>query len=388
MDRVYLDNAATSWPKPVAVYDTIDQYLRHSGAPAGRGAYDQALEVARAIDDARQLVAKLIGADRASRIVFTSNGTDSLNLSIHGLLRAGDHVVTSQAEHNSVLRPLRAAELNLGIRVTRVPCDAAGRVQASAILEAICDETRLVIVTHASNVTGALQPIAEIGRGLSGHDCLFLVDAAQTLGQVPIAIKDLHADLLAAPGHKGLLGPLGTGILYVGPRAERQLICTRQGGTGSESESELQPEQMPERLEVGNLNVPGILGVAAGVRYLLDRGVESIRAHHTDLLNQLTAGVDRIAGVKMYAADESNKVGVLSISIPGYEPQEVAAMLGSGYGIQVRAGYHCAAAIHVGLGSDAFGGTVRFSVGPFNTREDIERAIHAVEEIAAAALPA
>ena len=382
MRRIYLDNGATTWPKPAGVLDAVDQFLRIGGATAGRGIYQQAIDTATAIDKARAGIAQLIGAADAHRIIFTAGGTDSLNLALHGLLRGGDHVVTSVAEHNSVLRPLRAIEDALGIQVSRIGCDASGRIDEEEVCQAIGQKTRLVVLSHASNVTGVIQPTDRIGDLAREHEAFFLIDAAQTAGQLPINVESLQADLLAAPGHKGLLGPLGSGILYVGPRAEEQLIPMRQGGTGSESESDRQPEALPERMEAGNLNVPGIVGLAAGVEYLLEKDVSAIRAHHLALRELLCSGLEKMQNITLYGPMSQECVGVVSFSISGYAPQEVAAMLDSAYGIQVRAGYHCAADIHDTIGSRETGGTVRISLGPFNDEVQIAQVLKAVGQIA------
>lgn len=389
MRRIYVDNAATSWPKPQAVYAAVDRYMRECGAPAGRGAYAHAVDAARIVDQARKLIARLLGVDDVRRIVFALNGTDALNIAIHGVVRADDHVVTTHAEHNSVLRPLRFLEETKNVSVTRVPCDTAGFVNPSDLAGAMRPSTKLVAVTHASNVTGALQPIAEIASFVRERGALLLVDAAQSLGHVPVSVDELSADLLAAPGHKGLLSPLGTGVLVVGSRAESQITSFRQGGTGTQSEDDRQPDELPERLEAGNLNVAGIAGLAAGVEYLLERDVNEIRRHERSLTGQLLEGLRGTANVTVHApGDLDRQVGVVSVSIADYDPQEVAVALDSGYGIQVRSGLHCAPLIHQQIGSDVGGGTVRFSVGPFNTEADVRSILAAVEEIAAAAVGA
>ncbi len=381
MKRIYLDNAATSWPKPEAVYAIVDRYQRELGAPAGRSAYREANEVERLVGDARRRVAQLLHADDPARIVFTSNGTDSLNLALHGLLRPGDHVISSVAEHNSTLRPLRFLHDTRGVQVTLVGCDAAGRVDPDEIRRAIRRETRLIALVHASNVTGALQPVAETGRVAREHGLLYLVDAAQSVGHLPLDVAELHADLLAAPGHKGLLGPLGTGILYFRPGVEEHLAPTRQGGTGTHSDSEEQPATLPDRYESGNHNVPGILGLGAGVAYLQQRGLDEIRRHDQELTGRLIARLSTLAGVTIYGPhDLPNRVGVVSIALAGYDPQELAIMLDSACRIQVRAGLHCAAQMHRALGTAARGGTVRFSLGPFTTAEEIDAAAEALEQ--------
>jgi cysteine desulfurase/selenocysteine lyase len=380
--RIYLDNAATTWPKPESVYVAVDRYQRENGAAAGRSAYSEAGESRRIVDQARLAVSRLIGAADPSCIVFTANGSDALNLAIHGLLQRGDHVVCTAAEHNSVLRPLRACQDDLGVEVTQVPCDASGRVAAGDVRQAIQPNTRLVAMLHASNVTGAIQPVAEVGKLCRQRGIPFLVDAAQSIGHLPLSVDDVQADLLAAPGHKGLLGPLGTGLLYIRAGIESQLRTVRQGGTGSNSESDLQPESLPDKYETGNLNVPGIAGLAAGIRWLEARGISAIREHEQTLTQQLRSGLSGINGVVLHGPkNPADCVGVVSVTIERYDPQEAAALLDSAFRVQVRAGLHCAPQIHKSIGTFSGGGTVRFSIGPLNTADDIESAIDAVKEI-------
>jgi cysteine desulfurase family protein len=386
-DRIYLDNAATSWPKPVSVYEAVDRYLRSNGAPAGRGAYGEAAEVERMVADARKRVASLLGEPDPKRVIFTANGTDSLNLAIHGLLRAGDHVVTTVCEHNSVLRPLRELERHAGVAVTRVECGSNGIVDPAAFAAAITRNTKLFVLTHVSNVTGAIQPVEEVGAIAKSHGVRFLVDAAQSIGHIPVLAKQLNADLIAAPGHKGLLGPLGTGILYIAPGMEEHLRATRQGGTGTTSESDLQPETLPEKYESGNHNVPGIIGLGAALQYLTERSLDDIRRHEQQLTARLLDGFQSLKNVTIHGPrDALHQVGVVSIVIDGYDPQEVATTLDAAYSIQVRSGFHCAPLMHASQGTNQQGGTVRFSIGAFNTIEQIDHAIQAVGEIAASAM--
>ena len=382
--RIYLDNAATSWPKPEIVYQAVDRYQREIGAAAGRGAYRQAGEAERLVRDTRRSIAELLGADDPNRIAFMLNATDALNASLHGLLKPGDHVVTTVVEHNSVLRPLRALE-EQGVRVTRVGCDERGIVSAEAIRRAIESDTRLIALNHVSNVTGAIQPAAEVGRIAAEHDVLYLLDAAQSLGHVPIDVDELRVDLLAAPGHKGLLGPLGTGLLYVGPKAEEQVEAWRRGGTGTQSEVDRHPDELPYKYEAGNLNVPGIVGLGAGVGYIRERGTAELRQHEQRLLASLIAGLQQVEGLALYGPlDPQCQLGVVSFNVPGYDPQEVAGMLDSACSIQVRAGLHCAPLMHQALGTAGQGGTVRISTGIFTTTADIDAVREALEGIAAA----
>jgi cysteine desulfurase family protein len=367
------------------VYAAVDRYQRELGAPAGRSSYREASEVERLVRDARRQVAVLLGVADPRRIIFTSNGTDSLNLALHGLLRTGDHVVTTVVEHNSVLRPLRQLETVRGVEVTRVSCSAQGIVDVDDLRHAIQPHTRLIALCHVSNVTGAIQPAQEAAQLARQHGALLLLDAAQSLGHLPISVDALGVDLLAAPGHKGLLGPLGTGVLYVRPGLEQHLEPQRQGGTGTQSEQDIQPATLPDRYESGNHCVPGLVGLGAGVAYLQQRGIDDIRRHEQQLLQRLIDGVRRLSGVTVHGpADPRRQSGVVSLTVAGYDPQEVAALLDSAYSVQVRSGLHCAPRMHAALGTAAGGGTVRFSVGPFNSGEHIDRVIGALEEIASA----
>jgi selenocysteine lyase/cysteine desulfurase len=261
MPRIYLDNAATSWPKPESVYQAVDDYQRRLGAPAGRGVYAEATEVERLVNNCRKKVAQLINEADPTRVIFTQNGTDSLNLAIHGWLQPGDHVVTSVCEHNSVLRPLRFLAEHRNVSTTYVGCDAQGRVDPGDIRRAIQPQTRLIALTHASNVTGTIQPVEEVGKIAKERGISFLVDAAQTLGHMRVDVQRIGCQMLAAPGHKGLLGPLGTGVLYIAPGVEARLLPIRQGGTGTRSDEDIQPTTLPDRYESGNLNVSGIVGL-------------------------------------------------------------------------------------------------------------------------------
>lgn len=385
--RVYLDNAATSWPKPEAVYQAVDDYLRHNGAPAGRGGYAEAAQVGSLVADARRRIADLLGLDDSRRVIFGLNGTDALNLAIHGLLADGDHVVTTDVEHNSVLRPLAAWEQAGRITVTRVPCDERGVVDPAAVGQALKKKTRLVAVSHASNVTGAVQDVAAIARLAHDAGALVLCDAAQTVGHFDVDIAALGVDLLAASGHKGLLGPLGTGVLTFAAHVPAQLASVRQGGTGTESESERQPESLPSKYESGNLNVAGIAGLRAGVAYLAERGIANVAEHGRQLTERLLQGLAEIQGVRIVGPREAGaRVPLVSIVVEGYDPQEVALALDASCRVQVRAGLHCAPRVHDRLGTLASGGTVRFSLGPFTTAEDIEIACRAVAELAASPL--
>ncbi|MBS0208697.1 MAG: aminotransferase class V-fold PLP-dependent enzyme [Planctomycetes bacterium] len=381
--RCYLDNAATSWPKPDAVYTAIDAYQRNVGAAAGRGVYSSADEARQVVDRARRSVARLLNAVDARQIIFAQNGTDALNLALHGLLRrTPGHVVTTVTEHNSVLRPLRAL-CDAGLaQVTYVGCNAKGYVDPGEVEQAIRPDTRLVVICHASNVTGALQPLAEITAAAHRHGIPVLVDAAQSAGETLIDVQALEIDLLAAPGHKGLLGPLGTGVLYIRPGLETQLEPLRQGGTGTDSDDERQPATMPERFEAGNLNVPALAGLGTGVEWLHKRLIEGAFAEHQAMLARFVAHLGAIRGVRLLGPRTmERRMPVFSVVSEVYTPQELAAALDSAYGVQLRAGLHCAPRMHAALGTLNAGGTVRLGPGRFTTEAELDTAIRALEEL-------
>lgn len=382
-ERIYLDNAATSWPKPEAVYEAVDLYMRENGGPNGRSGYREALEANRIIERAREGVAALIGASDPQQVVFGFNGTDVLNLAIRGVVRPGDHVVTTVCDHNSVLRPLTALRETAQVEVTYVPCDEQGFVSPDDVRAALRPDTRLVAVIHASNVTGAIQPVAEISRIVREHSALMLVDAAQSIGHVPIDVAEIDADLIAAPGHKGLLGPLGTGVLYIRPGVERELVPLRCGGTGTRSEEDRQPDEMPDKYEPGNHNLPGLAGLVAACEFLQGETIAAQHAHHTRLAARLLEGFASLDGVTIHGPQAAeNRTSVVSITLDGFDPQELAVVLESGSRIQGRAGLHCAPRMHDALGTTAGGGTLRLSPGYRTTLEEIDAVVAVVQELA------
>src|SRR5438105_2159618 len=295
---IYLDNAATSFPKPESVYRALDRFARSDLANPGRAGHKMALAAERALDDCRHLLNQLFHGEGPERFVFTLNCTDALNMAFKGVLADGDHVITTDLEHNSVSRPLRKMQLDGRITLTRVHADAGGTIDPDDIRKAITPRTRMVALTHASNVLGTVQPIAAVGSLARDHGLLFVVDAAQTAGVVPIDVRLMNIDLLAFPGHKSLLGPTGTGALYVGPRAS--LRAWREGGTGGDSSSETQPREFPYFLEGGTPNVLGVAGLAAGVKYVMEQGLEKIHAHEVALTERLWRRLDEIGGYEVF----------------------------------------------------------------------------------------
>ncbi len=381
---IYLDNAATSWPKPPGVAEAMVHFLNEIGANPGRSGHHLSVEAGRIVYKAREAVAELFGVADPLRVVFGMNATDGLNLALRGLLRPGDHVVTSSMEHNSVMRPLRALERE-GVEVTVVRCSPEGVLDPAAVEEALRPNTVLVALNHASNVVGTLLPVAEVGRMLRAREKgpLLLVDAAQTGGAVPIPMDTDGIDLLAFTGHKSLYGPTGTGGLIIGPRVNtEQLQPLKRGGTGSRSEYEEQPDFLPDCYESGTPNVVGLAGLLAGVRWVLERGVEAIRAHELALTRQLIEGLAAIPGVTVYGTrDPARQTAVVSFNIAGMEPSEVGLRLDEEFGIMCRVGLHCAPAAHRTIGTFPTG-TVRFAPGAFTTAEEIDRALEAVAHLA------
>jgi cysteine desulfurase family protein len=396
--RLYLDNAATSFPKPKAVLDAMTRYATTLGASAGRGAYAEALETAHLLTVCRQRLNTLFNGQDPNHFIFTLNCSDALNLAIKGLfphsgLRTQHsglpHAICTHIDHNSILRPLGGMEDRGECEVTRVPVDpSTGLVDPDAIRRAIKPTTKLIALTHASNVTGTIQPLRAIGQVARDHAVPFIVDAAQSAGHIPIDVQADHIDLLAAPGHKALLGPLGTGFLYIRPGLEQTLRPLREGGTGSVSETDRQPDFMPDKFEPGSHNAIGIAGLSEGVKWILDQGIETLAAHDLDLVRTFIEGVSGVEGLTYYGPQGvKNRLGVFSVRIDGLEPYELAAILESSYGILTRPGLHCAPLAHNAIGTTPHGGTTRFSFSPFLTKQDIHYATNALAEIATTRTP-
>ena len=381
---IYLDNAATSWPKPERVNEAITRFLREVGANPGRSGHRLANEAERIRFDARAAVAALVGVSDPLRIAFTLNATTALNIVIQGLLPPGAHVVTTGIEHNAVMRPLRMLEQR-GVSISIAPCERDGTTHAAAMDELIRPETRLVIANHASNVSGTLLPIREIGRRVRARGIPFLVDAAQTAGCLPINLDADSVDLLAFTGHKGLLGPTGTGGLAIHREFDVDrlppLVC---GGTGSRSEHETQPDFLPDKYEGGTPNIVGLAGLRASIGYILDRGVEDIRAQEMRLAGRLIDGLGRLPRITVIGPrDPAKQTAIVSFVIDGRPCSNVAAALDERFEIMCRPGLHCAPRAHESLATLP-AGTVRLAPGPFTTEDEIDRAIAAIAELAGA----
>jgi len=377
---LFLDNAATSFPKPDSVYRAMDAAMREIGVAPGRGGYRQSLDAARLVFEARSALAGFFGVSDSSRLIFTHSATESINIAVNGLLKPGDHVVSTSVEHNALLRPLHLMR-SRGVEVSFVRADSFGVVSEREIARALRPNTRLVALAHCSNVTGAVQPIGEIARTARRGGALFLVDAAQSAGYFSIDAEAVGIDLLAAPGHKGLFGPPGTGILAVaeGLMLEPLLV----GGTGGNASSPDQPEQMPERLESGTTNTPGIAGLKAGLDFVQETGMEVIRAKGKQLIEQLLEGLSAIPGIRIYGPRRGERGSALSFNVEGHDPAALGFLFDTGYQISVRAGLHCAPDVHRSIGSYP-AGTVRVSPGFFNSPDDIAFFLKALHEIVSA----
>jgi cysteine desulfurase family protein len=387
-----MDNAATSFPKPAAVTDAMVRYARELGASAGRGAYAEAMETGALIAECRRRLNRLFHGENADHFIFTLNCSDSLNLAIKGLIDPShsNHAICTHIDHNSILRPLNALQDQGWLEQTRVVVDSkTGLVDPEEIRKAIRPDTKLIAITHVSNVTGTVQPIREIGKIAREHGVPFIVDAAQSAGHLPIDVRADGIDLLAAPGHKALLGPLGTGFLYVRPGMEKHLRSIREGGTGSVSESDRQPDFLPDKYEPGSHNAIGIIGLSEGVEWVSEQTIEKLAARDTELVRTFLEGISDVEGLACYGpAGVRHRIGVFSVRIDGYDPHELSAILESQFGILTRSGIHCAPLAHAAIGTAELGGTTRFSFGPFLSQQDVKYATDALAEIAMSRLPA
>ncbi|MCX6561816.1 MAG: aminotransferase class V-fold PLP-dependent enzyme [Candidatus Aminicenantes bacterium] len=379
---IFLDNGATSYPKPEEVYVFMDRFYRKFGVNPGRSGYDLCLEAGEMLEGTRKQMASFFHGADPNRLCFTYNSTDALNLLIFGLLGPGDHAITTTLEHNSVLRPLFHLSRDHGVAVDHVAFNAAGFVEPEAIAARFRPETRLVVVNHASNVIGTVQPIREIGRLCRERGILFLIDASQSAGKVPIDMEADFLDAVAFTGHKSLLGPTGIGGLYV--REGVEVRQTRAGGTGVRSAQRSHLEEYPYRLEFGTPNIMGIAGLHAGLEWIQSQGMETIHHREMALLARLVEGLRRIDRVKIYCLDGlADHIAVMSFNLDNLEAAHVGTMLDVDYNIACRTGLHCAPMVHEQLGTDKIHGAVRFGIGPFNTEAHIDAAIAAVREIAA-----
>jgi cysteine desulfurase family protein len=378
---IYFDNAATSWPKPPQVKEAMNRFMEEVGANPGRSGHFRSIEAARIVFETREALSVLFHVKDSSRIVFTLNATESINLALKGLLKPGDHVITSSMEHNSVMRPLRDLEKK-GVELTIIPCSQEGMLDPGEVKRKIQTNTRMIVLNHASNVTGTLLPIQEVGKIARAHDLLFLVDAAQSAGSYPLDVEKDGIDLMAFTGHKSLYGPQGTGGLVVGERInEKEMIPLKQGGTGSRSEFEEQPDFLPDCFESGTPNGVGLAGLLAGVQFVLRKGVEQIRQNEMALVNKLIRGLGNIPQVKLYGPErQEDRISTLSLNIAHLSPSNGALRLEKEFGILCRPGLHCAPAAHHTLGTFPEG-TIRFGLSAFNTEAEVNTTIQAVSMI-------
>ncbi len=374
---IYLDNAATSFPKPSKVYEEAMNCMKNYCANPGRGSHNMAIKSALKVMEARDLISEIFNIKNPFSIVFTSNATEALNIAIKGLLKRGDHVISTVIEHNSVLRPLNLMAKS-GIEVTLISSDKAGFINPLDIKDEIKLNTKAIIVNHASNVLGSIQDINSIGKIAKTYGVIFIVDVSQSAGSISIDVERDNIDLLAFPGHKGLLGPQGTGALYVKEGIE--LKSFKEGGTGSSSNSMEQPYELPDKFESGTLNTPGIAGLCEGLKFIKKIGIENIYREEMQLMEQLISELKKLDFINIYGGTLlKNRVSVLSINIEGIDASVVGEKLNDA-DIAVRTGYHCAALIHKVIGTE-YRGTVRISPGCFNTSKDIDELISNIIKI-------
>lgn len=377
-DLIYLDNGATSFPKPEEVYAFMDTFYRNFGVNPGRSGYDLCLETGAMVDDTRKLLTSFFNGTDSERLCFSYNSTDALNLIIFGMLQPGDHAISTTIEHNSVLRPLYHLSQD-GVEVDYVPFDGAGFIDPDEIKKKFRPNTKLVIVNHASNVIGTIQPIREIGKYCREAGIPFAIDASQSAGKIPIDMEEQFIDVVAFTGHKSLLGPTGIGGLYV--REGIEIRHTRAGGTGVRSADRAHLDEYPWRMEYGTGNILGIAGLNAGVKWVLKKGLNAIHEHEMHLAETLRDGLANIAGVTLYCQDDlTDHIAVLTFNVDGMEAGEVGTWIDVNHNIACRTGLHCAPLVHNQLGTTEVHGSVRFGIGPFNTEEHIQAAIEAIRD--------
>lgn len=378
---IYLDNSATSFPKPESVYDFMHSFYKKHGVNPGRSGFDAALETEEVVSNTRKMLTALFnGGSDHNRLTFSYNATDSLNLVLQGLAEKGDHVITTLLEHNSVLRPLYHMQHEGRIEVSYIPFDKAGYVDPDDIRKAIKKNTKMVVVNHCSNVIGTLQPVDRIGKICREKGVLFVVDGSQSAGAVPVDMQAMNIDVFVFTGHKCLMGPTGIGGSYV--REGVEIRHTRYGGTGVRSAHPFHLDEYPYRLETGTLNLVGVAGLNAGVMWITGQGIDNIHRREMQLWDKLRQGIESLDNVTTYCAQSShNHNPVLSFNINGLEAGDAGTMLDVDHNIACRTGLQCAPLVHRHLGTEQIHGTVRFSIGPFTTAEDIDAAIEAVTEI-------
>lgn len=375
---IYLDNAATSFPKPKGMLRVMNECIQKYCGNPGRSGHGMSIKTGEEIYKARKEVGKLFGIDDCSRIIFTANTTESLNLGIKGVLDRGDHAITTSMEHNSVLRPLKTLEAS-GVETTIVKCRGDGTLNLEKLKNEIKNNTKIIVCTHASNVTGTIMPIKELGQLAKKENLIFMVDAAQSAGCLPINVKDMNIDLLAVPGHKGLLGPMGTGMLFV--KEGVNLRPLKEGGTGTKSKELIHPWDYPEGYEAGTVNAPGIIGLGYSIKYIAGIGIENIMSYEEELIRILDESLRNMKRITVYGpTDCREKTGIVTFNYSGACCEEICDMLYTEYGIASRGGFHCAGPAHKTIGTHDIG-AVRLSVGPSNTKKDIYETIEAIYKL-------
>lgn len=376
---IYLDHAATSWPKPPEVTEAVMKVMLHDAANPGRGSHAMAVRASRVLFDTRKYLARLFNIRNPNDIAFTSNTTMSLNMAIKGWLKPGDHVIATSVEHNSVRRPLYYLEQQMQLEVSYIESDATGKIKVEDVENAIQSNTSLIVVNHSSNLLGTILPVAEIGEVAKKHGVKLLVDAAQSAGIIPVDVQEMGIDMLAFPGHKGLLGPQGTGGLYIAPDMELEPLL--HGGTGSQSETPHQPLVRPDRYEAGTQNTPGLAGLQEGVKHVLKRGVDQIYTHEWELAQRLIEGLYEVEGVHLLGPPIGEaRTGIVALHIDGIDSSELSFILDQHYQIAVRAGFHCTPLAHAAAGTSSTG-AVRASVGASTTADEVDAFVLAIREI-------
>lgn len=379
---IYLDNGATSYPKPESVYVFMNEFFRRAGVNPGRSGYDLCMEAGEMVEETRKMLTRFFNGTDPNRLCFAYNSTDALNLAIFGLLKAGDHALTTTIEHNSVLRPLYHLKRDMGVELDYIPFDGKGFVDPDEFVKRFKKNTRLVVINHASNVIGTVQPIREIGRACRERGILFVVDASQSAGKIPIDMEADNLDIICFTGHKSLFGPTGIGGLYV--REGVEIRQTRAGGTGVRSAEPAHLQEYPYRLEYGTVNLLGVAGLQAGLKWLKEQGQDEVHRYEMGLTEKLVRGLKSIDNVILYCQDDlAGHIGVVCFNIRGVVAADVGTILDVDHNIACRTGLHCAPLVHRQLGTEAIHGGVRFGIGPFNTEAHIDHAIEAVRSVAA-----
>lgn len=380
MKRVYLDNGATSYPKAPGVAEAMSDYILNNGANVGRGAYESSFEAENIVFETRELLAELFNSRKSENVVFTKNVTESLNVIIKGALGAGDHAIVSSMEHNAVMRPLNSLAKR-GVSFSKVKCSHLGELGPNDIKDLIQPNTKAIVMTHASNVCGTILDLEAVGRVCKEYGLIFIIDAAQTAGFLDIDMDKLNADAIAFTGHKGLLGPQGMGGFVVRDSLAKSMDTLIEGGTGSLSDQEIQPEYMPDKLESGTMNIPGIYGLNAALKFIKDTGIKNIRRGELNLVERFLGELKEMDLINIIGrTDVENRTGVVSIDVPTRDNADISYKLYSEYGIATRCGMHCAPSAHQTLGTFPKG-TVRFSFSHFNTYEDVDYAVKALGSI-------